>query len=292
MRFLFTVNKLANFYFFIQNLSEWHFSNRKDYNVLWCNKVGELSLKEKDVLQQLKEIHSRHSFGKSYLGKYFFLKQDPWMNLGRELPEEDFKKIKDVFYVLEGKFDLLWNEELPLLKRWEKELQIKANDPLISKYVIDILNALFNIKVAKSKIGVYLLFSSEEHTGGGANINKKNVTIEVSRYPVENIEHVLGIIWHETIHLRFQNKHFFSLVLKQTHDRKKANLINEIVISSLFPRGILGVRIFKNKPAHKLAEEVDSIQTIKILNLTKEYVDKKKSLDKNYIESITKLLKL
>jgi len=35
MKFKFKISKWANFYFFTQNLSEWHFSCRKEYNKNW-----------------------------------------------------------------------------------------------------------------------------------------------------------------------------------------------------------------------------------------------------------------
>jgi len=55
MKFRFIISKWGNFYFFIQNLSEWHFSCRKKYNALWQKELGSLSLEEKQTLKVFKK---------------------------------------------------------------------------------------------------------------------------------------------------------------------------------------------------------------------------------------------
>jgi len=291
MKFSLIINKSANFYFFIQNLSEWHFSNRKDYNVLWRKELGRFSPQEEDALKQLKEIHLKYPFGKLYLGHQFFIEKSPWAVLEQKLPQEDFINLKNIFSLLEKKFTLLWDKESPFLMQWRKELNDKINNPPFIESTVGLLKAIFNTLPSEREIMVYLLFSSPEHTGGGANIGGKNISLEISRYPIQDINKAIGIIWHETIHLCFQNQNFFPFVLKQlSNDRQKADLINEITIGSLFPRGILGIRLLKNKPPQKLIEGVNSEQTIKILNLVKEYIDNKKSLDERYIRILIEIL--
>lgn len=88
MRFSIIIKKQGIFYFFVQNLSEWHFSCRKDYNNLWLDELGPLSKKEKMALQKLKKIHQKYSFGPKYLGQYFFLKKNPWKNIEKKCQKE------------------------------------------------------------------------------------------------------------------------------------------------------------------------------------------------------------
>ncbi|MEX0918753.1 MAG: hypothetical protein WDZ85_02180 [Candidatus Paceibacterota bacterium] len=293
MRLDIIVNKQANFYFFAQNLSEWHFSNRKDYNTLWRKELGKFSDDEELAIKHLKKIHLRYSFGKSYLGRHFFLEENPWFFLKTRMAQEDFITLKNIFSLLEDKFNLFWSKEAPLLLAWQKELANKADDHLMIENIIELLKIIFNTNPSTSEVAINLLPSSPVHTGGGANIDSKNITLEISRYPKQGTNHAMSLIWHEIIHLCFQEQYFSALVSeKLPNDRQKADLINEIAIRSLFPRGILGIRLFKEESRRKLIEETNPEQTVKIIDLAKEYVDDKKSFDNTYIEKILEILKI
>ena len=59
----------------------------------------------------------------------------------------------------------------------------------------------------------------------------------------------------------------------------------------MFPKGILGIRLLKNKPANKLMADISPEQTVEIINLTKKYVNDKISLDEKFINTLSKILK-
>ena len=204
MKFSVIVNKWAVFYFFVQNLAEWHFSNRKDYNVLWRQEVGTFSAEEEVAIHKLKEIHQKYSFGKAYLGLDFFLEKDPWATLKQRMSVEDSEMLQEVFSSLENKFNVFWEKESPLLTEWQKKLNNELNNPSSADRVLEILKVLFNTSPTESGIAILLLPSSPKHTGGGANIGNKNITLEISRYPLEEECHEICLIWNEVIHLSYQ----------------------------------------------------------------------------------------
>jgi len=294
IKFKCIVNKLANFYFFVQNLSEWHFSNRKDYNIFWRMEVGPFSSKEEKAIRQFKKFISKYPFGLSYVDSPFFLKKNPWTVLKKSLPKEDYITIKNIFSELEDKFNLLWKKDRPLLIRWQRLLDDKLNDIVLIKSIIKILKILFNTKSSSSLMKVYLLFSSPNRSGGTASsIKKGNIGLEISRQPIERLNNVMGIVWHETIHSCFQNQYFLPLITKYfSSNQQKIDLINETTIGGLFPRGVLGIRLFKNKPVDKLLSQINSEQTNEIMKLLKEYIDNKKPLDEKCLRRLTKILKL
>lgn len=292
MKFNFIVSKWANFYFFVSNLSEWHFSNQKDYNILWRKELGSFSPEEENTIKQFKEIHLRYPFGKLYLGRQFFLENNPWVVLEQKLLSEDFINLKNIFSLLNNKFDSLYENDLSLLNRWQENLNKFANNEELANKILLSLNALYKNFVQKKEVNVYLLFSTSDHTGGGVNIDSKNISLEISRYPAEGVSHAIGIIWHEIIHSCFQKQYFFPMLLKQfPNDKKKVDLINEIVAATLFPSGMLGIRLLKNKPAAKLYPGINEKQTIELLNLTKEYLDQKKHFNEDYIKRISLIIK-
>jgi hypothetical protein len=293
MQFKVTYSKLANFYFFIQNLSEWHSSNRKDYNALWRKELGEFSAREEAALGTFKEIRLKYKPSRTPFERAFFTARNPWQDLKNSLTAEEYQTIREIFDLFENKFTALWNKEASLINQWQKILKRAANDRSLLNPITSILTVLFSTSPPKKEIGIHLLLSAPNHIGGGANIDQQRISLEISRYPMQNVNQAIGIIWHETIHLCFQNQYFFPLILKQfPDDQQKADLINEIAISSLFPGGILGTRLLKNKPTNQLTGKVNPKQTIKILSLMEKYIDYQKPLDEKYIVRLAEILKI
>ena len=292
MKFSIIINKWTNFYFFVQNLSESHPNSRKDYNVLWRRELGKFSTEEEGSLKRFKEIRLKYLESKSCFEKAFFLSENPLEELTLTLLKEEYQIVRNTFSLLENKFNSLYEKDLLLLNRWQETLDKVANNQKLTETILVFLNALYKTSVRGKEVNVYLLFSNQERTGGGANIDNQSISVEVSNYPLKNIGNVLGVIWHETTHLLFQNHYFYPLVLQYFHgDQKTADFINEIVISSLFPRGILGIRLLKNKPPVTLSSKINPQQTIEILNLIKKYIDQKMALDENYIAQLHSIIK-
>jgi hypothetical protein len=292
IKFKCIVNKLANFYFFVQNLSEWHPTNSKDYNIFWRAEIGPFSSKEEKAIKQFRKFISKYPFGLSYVDSPFFLKKNPWAVLKKSLPKEDFITIKNIFSELEDKFNLLWEKDRLLLIRWQKLLDDKLNDVVLIKPIIKILKILFKTQPSSSLIKVFLLLSSPNRSGGRASpINEGHIGLEISRQPIERLNDIIGVVWHETIHSCFQNHYFLPLITKYFYDQETIYLIEEATLDALFPYGILGNRFLKNKIAYKFRDPITPKQTIKILNLMKEYIDSKKSLDKRYLRRLAKILK-
>lgn len=290
MKFRFIISKQANFYFFVSNLSEWHFSCEKDYNILWQKELGKFSSEEIEALKKFKVIRAKYHSGKSLFERAFFTNKTPFLKLKKSLPANEYKVIEEVFKTMEKKFDSLYKKEFSLLKMWGKELDIKANNKILSNSIVKTLQNLFKTAPKINKINVYLLLSSNDQTGGGANIDNKSLSLEISRYPIEYINHAQSIIWHEVIHLLFQNEYFNPKLMEILKDRQKAKTVNEVVIASLFPRGILGEKFFKNSLADKLHSKVNPKQTEKILNLTEQLIASNKSFDDVYIKKLSIIL--
>lgn len=280
IQFSFIIKRWAVFYFFIQNLSEWHFSNRKEYNKLWKSKLGPFSKKEKDALKNFNRIHKKYSFGEMYIGRQFFLNKNPWEPLNKKMPEKDFSEVKKVFDLFKEKFNYFYEKEHLLLEKWKEKLNkeiIKKESKEINQY----LSLLYKNELLEENINVYLLPSTKKYTGGlGGSINEKSITLEISRYPLEKINHAIGIIWHELIHLHYERKYLNSILKKKyPKNKKKISKIKELIASSLLPNGVLGDKFLGNK------------STILNLRIPKEHTKKIKSLTQKYIQEKNLLTK-
>ncbi len=290
MKFKFIISKWGNFYFFVQNLSRWHFSCRKIYNDLWQKELGKLSPKEKKALRIFKRIRSRFSSGKTFFEQAFFTKKNPWNNIEKNLPAQDYEAIKNTFLILNDKFQKLYKQDYSSLKFWQENLKKISDSKSSSKDIAEILCLLYkNHKATKKTINVYILFSSTDQRGGGANINEKSISVEISRQPLTTINYIIGIIWHEAIHLCFEKEYFLPLVQKKfPGDWDTISLIKEMTVISLFPKGVLAnkfLKINKNKK-ESLHAKLPIKYNKGLLSITNAFIKKRKYFDENYIEKL------
>lgn len=294
MQFRISYNKLANFYFFIQNLSEWHFSNRKNYNVLWRKELGKFSVKEEKALNQFKKTRRKYPEGKSCFEQAFFTSEKPWPLLKKALPPREYQSLKKVFESFGNKFHQLYKKDLPRFKEWKKTLNIKMNDTHLTKPIIDILCNLYNVpKPPVSEVLVHLLFSAGGTTGGGANIDSRSISLEISQQPLNepNVDHAMGIVWHETIHLALDKQYFLPLIQREYPEfYKKGTIIHEITATSLFPRGELAKQFFNRSLGNHSYLGYPPSTTAQLSSLANEYIHQKKCFDKAYIDKMLSLI--
>ena len=76
-----------------------------------------------------------------------------------------------------------------------------------------------------------------------------------------------------------------------SEDRQSADFINEVTIGALFPKGMMGIRLLKNKPTARLSPDFNIEQTTQTLNLIKEYLDQNKRLDEDYLKRLELIIK-
>lgn len=291
MKFSTVINAWAVFYFFVQNLSEWHFSNRKEYNIVWRNELGKFSPEEEGALEKFKKIHLRYPFGKTYLGHHFFIEKNPWKILEKKLPPEDFTAVKNSFSSLEKKFNRFYIQELPLLNTWKTTIQSELHDVNLITQINTNLATLYNAPPLSKDITIYILSSSKNRTGGtGGIIDGDSINLEISRSPLEKTNHAMGIIWHEVTHLYFEKQSFLQLIRKKyPNDSDAVNVIKEATASSLFPNGALGDKLLNNE-GKLLHTKIPQEYTYKLLELVNRYIEKNKPLDNEYIEKVYSLV--
>ena len=136
MKFVFKISRLDNFYFFVSNLTKFHFSCRKHFNKDWVSATGQLSQTEKKAINDIKPIFGKYGFivknNKSiYLGRYFYCPddQDKWDSLKKYLLPPEYEKLLSGFSALENRFNKIYNEDL--LKNWKLELEKELSGEIL-----------------------------------------------------------------------------------------------------------------------------------------------------------------
>lgn len=309
MKFLFIINKWANFYYFLHNIAEceWPWPYREKSNLFWKKKLGSFSKKEKEALKNFRKIYLKY-FLKIYLGKSFFIDNNPWISLRKKISEKEIIILKEVFSVWQNKFNKIYKENLSNLKKWQKKIDSeikKQNKSYLTKSIIKTLSIFYNVLILGKKIKVYLMIFrdsvSKDYASGaggerGRGLEKeKSILIEFSRRPIPKTNYVIGILWHEIIHSFFSPHYLNPLLIKTLRNNRLAILMEEIINRSLFPIGILSIKFLKAPFPLTLSRgsisDINYKQTKEILNLTNQYIQKKKKIDIFYIKEIKRILK-
>lgn len=289
MKFNAVINRLANFYFFIQNLSEWHFSNRKEYNVTWRKEMGQLSSGQENALREFRNIRAKYPSSKSVFEQAFF-SAEPWGQLKTKINQDEYQKIESIFSQFEPSFDKLYQNDSSNLERWQSALRATLNDDKILHPIIEVLSVLYKTEPYDKEIAIYLLLSAGTTAGGGANIDEKSISLEVSRLPLSESARAMGIVFHEIIHLAFEKSYFLPLVKKYYHKHKGEIRINEIIAGALFPRGILAQQILGSSLGGESYFGKFNDKAGQIFSITQEYIEQKKNFDGSYIERISLII--
>ncbi len=314
-----SVSYWANFFFFVSNLSNWHFSCRSSYNEFWLSKTGPLSKDEEKALRQARQLFKKFGFGKKYWG-LIFLREDEslvWKKakdfFGPEISK--FERIADIF---KPRFEKIWPEEEKLLKSWLERLN-GIKEKLVPEGLVknlDILFGDFYRKKGVSSVNVTLLMSAGEQKGGGGNLGPGAITLEISRVPLNDLRPTVLLMWHEIVHSVWQTGKYqrmlkrFSESLPEKYflsNSRKIPLrvvVNEGITESLFPHGYLSEKHFgfpvkehfdkELGRSKKLSDKMRywrNLSAYILSPLVKEYLEKNKLIDKLFLERTYSLWK-
>ena len=237
MKMSFVYSKIENLFFFISNLTEWHFSSRKNYNQDWIEKSGPLTKKEKESLLKFKKIMKKYGFVYKnnkfmYLGQFFFLgkkENEIWKLIEKFVNKSEFKDIKDAFINLNSRFEKVYDEKKLFL--WKKAIEKTKNEILFNE-LINRIKLFLKCKKELNNIKVHLLFSPAKDwlPAGGANIGNKDITLEVPIHKRTkiNIEAAFALIAHEIGHLFLDNSNLKFTINDIIKKNKNINVKNTI----------------------------------------------------------------
>ena len=284
------ISRLANLYFFIQNLSEWHLSNRKEYNKIWRSQLT-FSTEAESCIQEFKKIHGQYPFGDKYLGRSFFLYDNPWSEIELLIGKNNTIDVKRIFTTLEPYFNTLYTEEEILLKKWETVIS-KPEFLTSAFYINNTLASFYGCMPYDEQCTIYLLLSTTKKNGGTAGtVSDHAITLELSRIPIESEKQILNILWHELIHLYFRNHKLYPL-LKEGMDCNWEIMgkIDEFVASSLLPNGLLSKHSLATIDESIIPENLNArIASEKILHVQRliyPYLQQKKAIDLRLVKEL------
>ena len=321
MKFNLKISRLNNLYFFVSNMTEFHFSCRAHFNEEWIKATGPLTKEEKIALKDLKKIFFKYGFEfrnneSVYLGNYFFCpeEKDKWNSVKGYLLPLEYDKFTEGFKILEPRFDKLYKEEL--LKEWmdllEKELNCKRFNDLYNS-----IKQFFNPKKDEPILNVHLLFSPSltRTASGGANLGDNDITLEVPVFKMSewDIEAAADILMHELAHIWFENSPVYKFSKNFATKNIHFDVIKEAIVGSTSPFGYpCQFYSIKVKPINdflmpKLSDEHLAYKNFKSGKKTNynqlyfylawlsypllaDYFSNNKQIDKNFVERVVSLI--
>ncbi|MCK6462236.1 MAG: hypothetical protein L6Q29_00180 [Candidatus Pacebacteria bacterium] len=304
-------NKTAQQFFFLSNLSEWHFSCNPTYNQLWFETIGHLDEKEKKTLKKLKAIFKKYDFDDEntnhYLGKPFIDSEenDIWDNVSKSVSKKEFEELKIAFKVFEKKFNILWLKDGKKIDAISKKIYKSINDQKNKKF-FKLLENLFG-KINEIIVNIFIIPQKSSSIAGGANTKKGVITLEIRS--AKDIKEGILMVLHELSHHLFRQLHKDNIKTNLSdHDKislckiplfKEQGInsgIEEAVLLTLSPDGIFRSYMLGN--SEKMSPELKKNISLSnrsdfenyIIYQTKEkildYIKNKKQIDKNYINFV------
>lgn len=302
-RFATRISRTANLFHFVNNLSQWHFSCRKHYNLAWLVETGELTPVEREALQLYAAIARRFPYGEHWIGRAFILADDEsqaWNGVSRTVEPSDVPVLRSIFETMTPRFEKIWQADEPRLRKVRSELQGVLETESVGA-VLDVLSRFLG--VAAPRMTIDLLLSRADGNAGGANEAADHVTLEVLE--TVDLRHAVARVLHEAAH-NMERPHFDRLFeaisseygldrLKGTMGWDGHHLVREALIGALFPGGCLsylvGVPLFDYQREAQRTRESGDLRMAGLYSLTgaviplvRSYVERCRLVDRALFE--------
>lgn len=288
------IKKWPNFYYFVQNLSEWHFSTVPQQNKNWEKEGGKLTKEEEEALASFAVVHKRYSFGtKRPLFAPFLIHDQPLDKLKTWLTSREHHSISKCFAMLERRFESIYQKDIPALQQWKDILTQKTKpDFFHTTEVTAILSKLYRRRARGMKdVIVYPVISGKARLlNGTAYSDQLTVVLPVSRVPTEKQNDVISILWHELIHVHFDRAWYIPFLFRNLPDIEAVQKINEVTAAALFPGGILAQRFFHVSRGDLYHGLMKRGQEQAVLALMTDYLHKDRKLDNEFVSSVRHIL--
>ncbi len=284
------VNRWTNFYFFLQNLSEWNDHFRKEYNETWIREL-EIPATLLAELKMFARIHRRYARPARHLARPFLNGKNPFIALRRMVTQKECHEVNLAFRKFAPFFDRLWKVEEVRLRNWSRRLTSGLTQSRKRSVFESTLSKLYAPKASSAKILVTLVCSAGNTLGGqvqDVGDGKKRVIVEISRAGDDRANFAEGIVWHETIHAAFDGATLKPALKKMKMERMS---IHEIAAGLLFPRGVLGQEYLGISPPKNGFIRSYPQANEELLALMRDRVSSERVLDRTFVEEVVRLYK-
>lgn len=302
MTFTVTYKRHVSKFFFINNMSGWHFACHPHFNQAWTQETGPLT-EEASALKAFPGIARRFEHGSHWLGRPFAAastEEQALSDVEKMVGPADAETLGHVFSVMEPRFAKIWARDEERLIALADRLGERLRSEGMAQ-AIEVAERLYGSKLPD--LEVLLILTRGRSIVGGANEGPDRIT--VGALEAEDIQTVVEVVLHEAIHL-LEKDGFRDMYrdISLAHglgdiegDRywNAEYLVREAIVEALVPGGALAplmggtMRDFASDSARQHAagrhDEADRAALAGYyLPIVQEYIDAGKSFDADLVE--------
>ena len=284
MNLTFFVSRPGNKFYYLQNLTPWHFASRTKNPAEWQKITGPLSIAEKRIIKKFSDILKNEGYDRdlkrksTFLGIPFFTSNTEKEALEKVkdlLTQKQFEVFKETFDIFEYKFSIIWNHysnNKPALRSIKNEIKKTQFKKAINEATL-----ICGLKKTPDiKISVIFSPAPIGETAAGTALPGHNlITMElpISFSDEWTLIYSIGILLHEIMHIMLNerdiNKKIDASIKKlklpqRVFEKPTLSLINESIVESFAPAGF----IIQNHYPNKIADVV-------LANADRAYLQKK-----------------
>ena len=275
------VDREANKFHFLQNLTEWHHSCLKTDNILWEKELGGFSKEEKEAIKDFKGVIKKYpEWSEGGLVSIYTTSVSP---------EEREKRLKEVvspknreiiekcLSTIEHPFSRIWEKNEPrILKARQEFIENLENFEASGKKesLEKDLSTFFGPPEKMGRLKTFFLIRETPGTGGDASLGSDVLTLHQS-----NEVPKVSVFYHELIHKIWEARPSYKKLLEssiKSIDRKTAaefkktglygkdlhDIVHETIIGSFLPNGCLGEKYFSEElsaPPEKIKDTLEDL---------------------------------
>lgn len=296
-------------FFFINNMSGWHFSCQPHYNEAWIQETGPLTEEETNALEAFADIARQYGYesGK-WLGRPVVAassEEQALLDVENLIGGTNAGTLRDVFRVMEPRFAKIWARDEERLIALAERLRGKLLSEGMAR-AVEVAERLYGTRL--SDLEILLTLSRGRSINGGANEGPGRITL--GALEEEDIQSVVEVVLHESIHLmekaEFQDMYGrISLVhglegIKGDKYWNADQLVREAMVEALVPGGALAplmggtMRDFASESVRqRAAGRTNSADRAALAGyyvpLMREYIDAGRSIDAELVERAVRI---
>lgn len=317
MKLFVECSRLANKYFFINNLAEANPYIRKRYNEAYLAVIGELNEEQKTALAKYRnwyqELNSKNEKERKRIIRIFYhsrSENEAWQEYAAA---EGIETVKAVFESLDGPFEAIWQKFESTLKQAKERMDADflKREGLFAQIFKEL--GIFYGVLPPEKIAASLIICPIPRYQGGKSIDASTVSLEVPKMKTEDSLMRLWLLFvHEVIHAHFETNQYKEWLRNFVEKKIKEgasslqiteakNQLREIITSSLAARGYIAERFFgvdiiaeskrafKNPQKYTLStgehqENLRHWTRLELRGALHQYFERGRKIDENFLQ--------
>lgn len=321
MEFKFKISKLANQFFFISNLSEWHFSCRRQYNQIWRGMLPPFTKEQEKSLQRFGKVLEKRGKAKGTIYFPILYKAISGENINAitsKMNNEERNTIIHAFRLFHPAFRQIWKESKPRLQQFIPLIK-KARYQNKIKKAFEIIEIYFGKSKCDSITAYLFIAPKNQWGGGGGNIGPGRITMEIGDVSFAGVNWASTVFVHEATHKCCQDD--FIKLLKTFTKSLPANsyknftmvkffgdletVLSELITSSIIGEGLINRLVFKFPSEDQLRRDITKLNwqelsfsallrksaALALYSLNSRYLKNKRLIDSDYIKYSFEFLK-